>query len=394
MALTENICITRQPIVDNNRELYAHQLLFKDKMRNSNEVGLDKMVGESLTFLNCDYDFLLSETPHGLNPDVFILEVLPITLVDYKIIKTLKGLHAKGFKIALDDFELTQENSTLIAPIIPFLSFCKMEYPKHKDSDKFPKLMEIFHKHQIRVVMESVETISDFKHCHSLGADFFQGYFFAKSESAKSIEIKADTMGAMNILNMMSGNYLDLEINQLEAEFKRYPDLTVNLLKYLNSAHFGMRSGITSIKHALSLLGFSRLKRWLLVLAYDNPDVNLEKSPLLMNAMMRANFFINVGKKLNWQNERAEKAFLMGLISHLDAFYQTSIQNILSQISLDAEITNALLKGEGEMGVLLDLILIVEQGKDASELLSLLRLSQKDVNECLIAAYTSSLSLA
>ncbi|MDR0517006.1 MAG: HDOD domain-containing protein [Fibromonadaceae bacterium] len=404
----DEICVARQPIMNRDRELFGYELVFKgiieDELNTTahlvdnlmSTVGIEKMAGNEFAFLNCDYDFLLSEAPQILNPEVFILEIYDKILIDDKIIETIKQLHGKGFKIALDDFELTKQSSALIAPIIPCLSFCKFGYSEVKNPGLLPKLIEVFHKYKIEVITKKIETMTDFKLCYKSGSDFFQGYFFAKAENAKPVKIRADTVGALRVLNQMSGNYMDVDIGSLESEFKKYPDLTVNLLKYLNTAAFGVRCGITSIRHALSMLGLSRIKKWLLILAYDNnSNVSLEKSPLLVNAMMRANFFVSMAKKLSWSAEKTEKAYLMGLVSHLDALYQTTYENILEQISLDVEIARALLEGAGAMGLLLNIISIIEQGdiEDASEYLEALMLSRKDVNECLISAYTSSLSV-
>jgi len=403
--MSGDICVARQPIVNNKKELFAYEFLFKGNIDyNTNTTHLldnilsnsEKMAGNTQAFFKCDCDFLLSDSVNKLNPETFVLEILPTALIDNKVVEAIKKLHESGFKIALDDFDLNKENSALISPIIPCLSYCKLEYPKFKESDVYSKLVDIFHKYKIQVISEGLETMSDFKHSNNVGSDFHQGFFFAKSETKTPIKMKVDTMGALHVLNRISGNYLEQDLGVLELEFKKYPDLTVNLLKYLNSASFGMRTGITSVKHALSMLGIPKLKRWLLILAYDNnKDISLDHSPLLINAMMRANFFSGMAKKLKWPNDRAEKAYLMGLISHLDALYETSFENILEQISLDEEITNALLENEGAMGLLLKIISVVEQGdmENATDSLNALNLTQKDVNECLMSAYTSSLSI-
>jgi len=405
--MSSEICITRQPIINNKKELFAYEFLFKGNLEYNmntkylidnivNNPGIEKMKGKSFAFFKCDYDFLISEHSEKLNPEMFVMEILPTVLVDSKAVSAVKELHEKGFKIALDDFELNKENSALISPIIPCLSFCKLEYQKLKESEIYSKLVDIFHKYKIQVISEGLETMSDFKHSNKVGSDLHQGFFFAKSETKTTIKMKIDTMGALHVLNRISGNYLEQDLGVLEQEFKKYPDLTVNLLKYLNSAHFGMRTEITSIKHALTMLGIAKLKRWLLVLAYDNnKEVSLERSPLLINAMMRASFFGDIAKKLKWSSDRAEKAYLMGLISHLDALYETSFENILEQISLDPEISKALLNGEGVMGLLLNIITIIEKGdmENATESLNTLNLTQKDVNESLMVAYTSSLSV-
>jgi len=400
--------MARHPIMTRKKELFAYEFLPQgefDEERNSTSyfldnvlknIGVEKMEGNSLAFLNCDYNFLLSNIPETLNPKVYAFEIQVTTLIDEKVIEAIKRLHEKGFQIVLDEFELSQETLLLINPIISCLTYCKLDYTRMKNSNIFPKLIDIFHKHKIQVMAKKIESVFDYKSCFEVGIDFFQGYFFAKPEKVVPLNIKADTMGAFQVLNLMSGNYLEINLDTLEKEFKKYPDLIVNLLKYLNSVHFGIRSRVTSIRHALSMLGIAKTKRWLLLLAYDNnTEVSLEKSPLLVNAITRANFFGGIAKKLGWSNERAEKVFLMGLVSHLDALYQTTMENILQNISLDTEITRALLEGEGEMGLLLNIVSVIEQGdtENVSKALNILRLTQKDINDCLITAYTNSLTI-
>jgi len=403
--MKNEVCIARQPIVNNKKELFAYEFLLKGnidynmntKYLIDNVLNNTKIQENTQAFFKCDYDFLLSNATEALNPKTFVLEILPTVLLDDKAVNAVKQLHEDGFKIALDDFDLNKENSALISPIIPCLSFCKLEYPKFKESEVYSKLVGIFHKYNIQVISEGLESMSDFKHSHSVGSDLHQGFFFGKSEAKTTIKMKIDTMGALHVLNRISGNYMEQDLNVLEQEFKKFPDLTVNLLKYLNSAHFGMRTGITSVKHALTMLGISKLKRWLVILAYDtNKEISLDRSPLLINAMMRANFFGGIAKRLKWSSDRTEKAYLMGLVSHLDALYETSFENILEQISLDPEISKALLNGEGAMGLLLNIMSVIERGdmESANDYLKTLNISQQDVNECLMSAYTSSLSIA
>jgi len=248
-----------------------------------------------------------------------------------------------------------------------------------------------FQQKKVKVLAEKIETEEDFKISYDAGVDYFQGYFFTKPETIKSVKLNSDALGVLQILSLMNKDGLD--IMDLENEFKNHPDLTINLLKYLNSAAFAMRSKITSIRHALSLLGISNLRQWLLILAYAGSSSSAEKSPLLMNATMRANFFGELAKKLNWSLEKAEKVYLMGLISHLDALYQTSLDAVLEQISLDGEITTALLEKKGTMGLLVSLINLIEQGdlKDMDQILEDLKLSSQDISDCLNSAYKNSI---
>jgi len=411
--INEEICVARQPILNRDRELFAYELLFRrsgqaatantaggilDDMNATavvldnvlNNIGIVKIVQNSLAFLNCSYDFLLSEIPFTLNPEVFVLEILETVKIDEKIVEAVKILHERGFKIAIDDFVPTKEKLTEIAPIVPYLAFCKLEYPEIKDLSLLRNIVKSFQQKNIKVLAEKIETQEDFRISYDAGSDYFQGYFFTRPETIKSVKISADAVGVLQILGLMNRDNLD--IVDLEREFKNHPDLTINLLKYLNSAAFAMRSKIMSIRHALSMLGLSNLRRWLLILAYAGSTSNADKSPLLMNATMRANFFGELAKKMNWPMEKAEKVYLMGLISHLDALYQTSLDTVLEQVSLDKEITSALLEKKGTMGLLLSLINLIEQDdlQDMDQILKDLTLSSQDVSDCLNSAYKNS----
>ncbi|MCL2282252.1 MAG: EAL domain-containing protein [Fibromonadales bacterium] len=414
--MNEEICVARQPILDRNKELYGYELLFRGSVRavaNSagsilndmnatavvldnvlNNIGIEKIANNSLAFLNCSYDFLLSELPYSLNKDVFVLEILESVKIDDKIVEAVKKLKEYGFRMALDDFVPTREKILEIAPLVPYLSICKLEYPQIKDVNILRNVIKFFKQKNILSLAEKIETEEDFKISYEAGSDLFQGYFFTKPENIKSVKISHDAVGILHILGLIGKQ--ELNIGDLEQEFKNLPDLTINLLKYLNSASFALRSRITSIRHALSLLGNSNLKRWLLILSYAGSSSQADKSPLLMNATMRANFFMELAKKLNWSPEMMDKAYLMGLISHLDVIYKTSLEAVLQQISLDKEITSALLERKGPMGAFINLINLIEHDDfQAMEgILIGLKLSSKDVTDCLNLAYKNSIVLS
>jgi len=205
-----------------------------------------------------------------------------------------------------------------------------------------------------------------------------------------SDKIDINSFGALQLLRSV---YEHLELEELNDKFKQQPELSVNLVKYLNSAQFALRTKVNSIKHAISLLGYDNLKRWLLILAYANKQNDItEQSPLLNNAIHRGTFFEEVTKLMNLDKNVADKAYLMGLISHLDALYKVSMQTILEQLPLDSEINKALLSKEGTLGDLFALTEAVETD-DISKvqlLLDKLLLSVEDLNSALTKAYEVS----
>ena len=407
--MDENVFIARQPILDRDESLFAYELLFRKKQADAtasiindveataqvldnalNNVGISKLVGKHLAFINCSYEFLTSEILYMLDSKVFVLEILETVEIDDKIVEAVKNFHSLGYKIAIDDFIPTSERLNRIFPLLPYLSIVKLEFPALTGTD-IQKSVKIFHDKNIKVLAEKIETKEHFKACYNAGCDFFQGYFFAKPENFSANKLNPNILEVFELLKSVDKR---MDFAHLEAQFKKQPELLVNLIKYLNSASFGLRSKITSIKHAITLLGYDNLKRWLLILAYaggNNTKIN-DHSPLLVNAIHRAKFFEELSKFLKLSEGVTEKAYLMGLISHLDMIYKVPIQSVLEQMNLDMEINQAIINKQGPLGELFTLLQAIEADDlDKIELsLTHLSLSTENINAALMKAYEAS----
>ena len=404
--------IARQPILDGEGSLVAYELLFRNKMQDDthssiiddmqataqvldsaiNNIGITKLVGNRKAFINCSYDLLISDILYILDPKIFVLEILEAVTIDDRIIEAVKKFHKEGYEIAIDDFVPSIEEFKRVLPLLPFISIVKLEFPSIPLED-IEKTVKSLHKKKIKVLAEKIETEADFNICKAAKCDYYQGYFFAKPENLNSGKIDINSFGALQLLKSV---YAHSEVDDLNSQFKQQPELSLNLIKYLNSAHFALRTQITSIKHAISLLGYDNLKRWLLILAYANKHGGgiTEQSPLLNNAINRGAFFEEITKLMNLDKSVSDKAYLMGLISHLDALYKISIQSILEQLPLDTEICKALLNKEGTLGELLSLAEAVEADDINTIRSSLdnLLLSMEDLDSALTKAYETSCS--
>jgi EAL and modified HD-GYP domain-containing signal transduction protein len=271
---------------------------------------------------------------------------------------------------------------------VPYISLVKLEYPATTITE-VEKACNVFHKKNIKVLAEKVETESDFKICYEAGCDLFQGYFFAKPETIGETKIEADIVSTFEIIKELNS---DSEIERVEGMFKSHPQLSVNLIKYLNSAAFATRSQITSIRHAISLLGYNNLKRWLLILAYASRSDMSKKSPLISSALYRATFFENIARVINLEKSEVEKSYLMGLVSNLSAIYKIPMDVMLSQISLDTEINEALLRKAGKLGTILELDQCIERddAKGTERITKELKIPMEELNSCVLKSYEAS----
>jgi EAL and modified HD-GYP domain-containing signal transduction protein len=126
-------------------------------------------------------------------------------------------------------------------------------------------------------------------------------------------------------------------IDRLENTLKRDPSLAFKLLRYINSPAFGLRVEISSFRHAIMLLGYQRLKRWLaLLLATASKDVNLRP---IMFAAVRRGLLMEELVAGSGDEEMRNEVFICGVFSLLDRMFQESFAKLLGSIPVPSACT-------------------------------------------------------
>ena len=134
-------------------------------------------------------------------------------------------------------------------------------------------------------------------------------------------------------------------IEKLENTLKRDPSLAFKLLRYINSPAFGLRVEISSFRHAIMLLGYQRLKRWLaLLLATASKDVNLRP---VMFAAARRGLLMEELVAGNGDEETQSEMFICGVFSLLDRMFQESFAKLLGSIPVPERVYQALVDNTG-----------------------------------------------
>ena len=134
-------------------------------------------------------------------------------------------------------------------------------------------------------------------------------------------------------------------IEKLENTLKRDPSLAFKLLRYINSPAFGLRVEISSFRHAIMLLGYQRLKRWLaLLLATASKDVNLRP---IMFAAVRRGLLMEELVAGTAEDEMRSEMFICGVFSLLDRMFQESFAKLLGSIPVPERVYQALVDGTG-----------------------------------------------
>ncbi len=150
----------------------------------------------------------------------------------------------------------------------------------------------------------------------------------------------------------------DLEIRSLEKIISHDVSLSYKLMRLINSAVFGTKERVSTLLQALTLLGIRQIKQWVSLIFLSK----IEDKPreLLVTSIMRAKMCEILAKALKYKNP--DTGFTVGLFSILDALLDLPLEDILVQLPLSDEINDALLRGEGRLGLLLKTVIAYEKG--------------------------------
>jgi EAL and modified HD-GYP domain-containing signal transduction protein len=151
----------------------------------------------------------------------------------------------------------------------------------------------------------------------------------------------------------------DADLDKIDSTLRRDPALAFKLLRLVNSAAFNLPVQITSFQHAVMMLGYKKLIRWLsLLLATASKDTNT--FPLMHASIRRGIFLETIGASSN-QGELRDELFITGAFSLLDRITGAPFPHLFELISLSESIVDAILNRAGPYGAYLTLIEAIER---------------------------------
>ncbi|MBX3609722.1 MAG: HDOD domain-containing protein [Hydrogenophaga sp.] len=145
----------------------------------------------------------------------------------------------------------------------------------------------------------------------------------------------------------------ECSIEYLERLVRQDPVLVYRILMMVNSAAYGLRREVGSLRHALMVLGFRELGRWLVEqLPEIEPDADLQ--PVRFGMVMRSRLAQHLLASGSDDILRAE-VYNTALLAQLDVMLHQPLSELLGKLPLPARMTDALLRHDGPYFGLLDL---------------------------------------
>ena len=313
------------------------------------EIGLDRVVGQHAAWINVTREFLLQGLARSLPPKRVVLELLQHQLVDEQLLKLITELRQSGYVLALDHFSYSPE----VEPLLALVEIVKLDLIA-LGPDGLAREADRLKPFGLTLLAERVATPEEFQLGLEAGCDLFQGYFFCRPELLRDRAISPSGLALLRLAGALQDP--NLQLSELEQLISSDVALSYRLLRYINSAYFGLRNQVASIMHAIALLGIENVKRWSTLTTFT---AIADKPPeLYLTALIRARFCQLAGQE---QDGPPAERFTLGLFSVLDALTDTSMEIVVTMLPLPQRTCDALVNRDGA-GRLLDCLEAIENG--------------------------------
>jgi c-di-GMP phosphodiesterase len=360
----------RQPILNKDKSLFAYELLFRQSLKNvfpeinDNQataklieglqfnLGLETLTQGTLAFINFTHDTLLNGYPLLLPKEQIVVEILETAKPGKRLLKACVELKEKGYMLALDDYV----HDPLWRHFFPYIDIIKIDYALSSNDQIKQILDEVKPYPNIKLLAEKIETYSEFQHALQIGCEYFQGYFFSKPEVIKSIAFKPSQISVVNLMAEVSK--IEPNIEKISTIFEGDVELSFKLLRYAQSPIFKRVGKVESLKQAIIMFGFEELKRFISLL-FTAQFSQGKPQELTVMALARARFCEQMVRK-NKPGSDPSSAFLIGLLSLLDAMVDTNIAELMEKLPIAIALKDSLINRQGELANYLKLCELLE----------------------------------
>ena len=183
-------------------------------------------------------------------------------------------------------------------------------------------------------------------------------------------------------------NRVDREesIDRLEAVLKNDPTLAFRLVRYINSAAFGLRVEISSFRHAIMMLGYQQAQALAGVAAgLCRHRVNMKP---VMFAAVRRGLFMEELARSSGDEQMGSEMFICGVFSLLDCMLGQPFEQLLKSIPVPQDVFDALVHGTGRHLPYLNVVRAVERESlfDIRDAAEASMLSAAEINRALLCA--------
>lgn len=345
-----DLAIARQPVFDEHQHLWGYELFCVGQLAasacdventavrvaTSAYMGVQQILKQGQkVMMNFDEISILEEMPYALPPLLGAVQVDERLFLRPTIPEALQKLKADGYLIAVNGFSGDQRLEALyrLADIIavPVIG---------QTPAQIASLLKSIGDVDARFLARRVDDLAGFDMCREAGVTLFEGAFFKMPDTITVRKMTSNEVSRLKLLQRIEQS--DPDVDDIADTIQSDAGISFRLLAYLNSAAFGFSQRIKSIHHAISLLGWARLKNWLRVILLGDMNQSVHATELMKLSAQRARFLELVARSHDFWGFDPESLHLLGLFSLLDVMLATPMEEIVTFLPIDNKLKRAL----------------------------------------------------
>lgn len=364
-----NAAIARQPIVDERRSIFGYHFTERPRANGNDDAqifdalsdaGSESLAGRKSVFLHCTFENIAEGHLEVLNPEAVVLEIpTPADPIEGAAGRRVLLERARdlGFKLAFDQAVLEPAHASWL----PIAAFIKLDLRALPGAEAEALVKSARSRSRATLVANHVNTVEQFERMKALGVKLFQGNWFEQPAEIKDKTVQASHTSIIRLINLVRS---EAELDEIEDVLKKDPMLSLKLLRFINSVGFGLSVEITSFRHAVMILGRTKLFRWATLLMTTSRTGGAAPAAGTA-AVVRGRLMELLAAEL-MSKEDCDNAFVVGVFSLLDTLLGMPLKKALESISLPEPVVEALLKNEGPFAPFLALTKACESGDEAA----------------------------
>lgn len=365
--------LRREPVLDRSEHLIGYELALRNRhslaeikpddtvllmhdqmlIKSILDLGAERLLQGKMAFINISPVFLDHPLLERLPGKNVVLVLQPQEEFAEQILARCRQLKERGFKFAVDN----PRNRPEYLPWCQIADYVRFDISQTDALELSKEIVSILKVSVRPLIAVGVNSEEHLEACRKLAFNYFEGYYFTRPQLTAPHRLDNHRLKVIELLNLVRSH---AEIKELEASVKRDAAITFKILRYINSPVNGFRQEIRSIAHAMTLLGYDQLYRWLTLLLFTSEKADPRSQVLLKNALVRARMVELLGKEKISSAEQ-DGLFLVGILSLLEALLNIPMEKALEGFHLPQQVSLALLKGEGIYAPYLDLAIACEE---------------------------------
>jgi EAL and modified HD-GYP domain-containing signal transduction protein len=397
-AILGQIALSYSPVIDRNRAVIATRLTVWplhpeqpiDATAMLAAIGEAWPVGGPGLWLNVTHEALLQDVMKA-QPGTHILIEMPAFMAsDPDNTDSLCSLNANGSTLLLKGRPL----SDLPREVLPCFKQSIIDFDNDRRNDGAPAPQAapgLGNGRSISHIQAGVTSVDQMETSFRHGASAVLGWPIDDVTLGSSKP--ADQPALQVIVQLIDQVHRQEDIEVLEKTLKHDPPLAYKLMRYINSPALGLSVEISSFRHAIMILGYQRLKRWLaLLLATASKDPNMRP---VMFAAVRRGLIMEELAKVSGSDEMRNELFICGVFSLLDRMFRQPFSELLKTIPVPERVYQALADQSGPYEPYFKLVQAIECADlfDIRAAAEQLMMSFEDINPGLLKAMTSASQL-